>query len=294
MKRKNVTIRYYRIEPFGEDRKGWPDDGDVAGKIGRKLARAPANPYIRHREQSFIVERHDLDPLHASVSTVRHDELPLRELRGHTSALALPNDENLAEPTHVVFFGSRIVALTRGLNTPGHIVASVVLSKRTGIDLQLVPILRPEVEALVVNSVAVTSLDLRVAGNSFDAAAARAGDPVEAVRQMTSRISGAMKATVSVSAYSQQDRWRLRSFLIRQLERGFTSEDGVQAAKARVIDRDGNAQLVDLLEDQIAHGVTVETESVTRHLDADEVRKLAVESFLEQRAVLTRSIELHP
>jgi hypothetical protein len=60
-----------------------------------------------------------------------------------------------------------------------------------------------------------------------------------------------------------------------------------------VIDRDGETQVVDLLEDEIAHSVTVETQSSTRHLDPEEVWQLAIDSFGEQQAVLTRAIELH-
>jgi hypothetical protein len=290
---RNCTIRFYRLEPATTDRGGWPENGEVVAKIQRKLANDPMNPYISHHEQQYIVEKHHARPLHTSVSTVRHDNLPLRERRGHTSALDLASDENLAEPTHVIVFGERILAVVRSQNTPGHITTSAVLSKRVAMELAFVPILRPEVEALIVNSIGVTHLDLRVAGTSFSAAAASAGDPVEGVRQLMSRFSGAATATVGVSARTGPDRQRMRSWLVRQLSQGFTNDDGVQAARARVIDRDGQTQMVDLLEDQIAHSVTVETEAITRHLDPEEVRRLAIESFEEQRVVLTRAIELH-
>jgi hypothetical protein len=289
--RKTCTIRYYRAEQAPVAAGRWPQDGNVARVLNEALDKTPRTPYIDHDGHSFIVERHANSPLHVSVATVRRDNLPFLERDGHTSALPLPRGDNLAEPTHFVFFGDRIVAMVRSQTTPRHITGAIVLSERGDIPLAFAPILRPEIEALVMNSIEVAQLELRVAGSSFNRAAAEAGDPIEAVHQMTAKFSGAGVARVTLRATTAPDRQRFRSWLIRQLQGGAFA-DGAEAAKAKVIDRDGQRQMVDLIEDQIAHTATVMTNGVTRHLNPGDVYDAVQRNFEEQRAVLTRAIEM--
>ncbi len=176
---KQCTIRYYVAERATQD-GAWPSDGNVVGALRRSLASPTGRAHIEHGGQHFIVEQHASKPtLHLSVATVRRDGLPVIERRGETHALALDANENLAVPTHVVFagegsHGESIVAAVRSQYTPGHILAGNVLGKRTGLDIAFVPIVRPEVQAILQNSRSVTKLELRIAGSSIDAAAIRA------------------------------------------------------------------------------------------------------------------------
>jgi hypothetical protein len=279
------------VQPGTNDATGWPKDGNLVGKLRRKVS-ATGETYIELTDSSFIVEHHLDDPLHVSASTVRRDNLPLRERDGHTSALPLDERDNLAEPTHCVFFESNIVGVVRSLATPGHLKASSVLSKKTGIDLIFVPMLRPEIEAMVVGAGAVSSIELRIAGSSFDAQAATAGDPVEAVHRLTSQFSGGTEATVKISApRNKAEQWRLKDWVVRHLE-SFGDNRTVRAAKVQLLDQDGERQLVDLLNDQITQSVTMNTQSVTRHPDAEEIREAIIAAFNANRDLLLRSIEV--
>ncbi len=288
---REVTIRFFRAVRATTD-GAWPEDGDVLAKMRRKLHQPHADPYIHVGDDSYIVEQHHDDPLHLSVSAVRRDHLPLQEHGGRTQPLRLPEGDNLAEQAHVVFFQSLVTGVVRSLAAPGHIRGSHVLGRRCNIDLALAPILRPEIEALIVNSLGVTKLDLRVAGNSFDATAANSGDPVETVRRMTSQFRGAGKAEIRLSATNEPDRQRFRAWLIRHLA-GMSADSSVEMAKAQVIDRDGQRQMVNLLEDQIAITTKVEILSAARSLNPEAVRDAIILAFKEQQGNITRAIELH-
>ena len=177
MAEKSRTIHYYVIEPLNPDTPRWPRNGDIAATIRNKLATPLADPYISLTAGTYIVEQHSSRPLQVSISTVRRDNLPNREHHGHSDPLPLPDDQNLAEPTNLVFFESNVVGVVRSTTTPGHLKVSSVLSKRINVDVILTPILRPEIEALIVNSAAVSKLNLRIAGSSFNAQLADAGTP---------------------------------------------------------------------------------------------------------------------
>lgn len=289
-RRRICTVRYYRLTRF-PDTGQWPADGDGVGALRRAVSNV-RDPYIEHNENHYIVETHNDDPLHVSVATVRRDNLPLVERQGHTTALHLSEDENLAEPTHLLFFDKRIVAVVRGQLTPGHLVAGNVLAKRSELDIILAPIIRPEVATMLVNSRAVVQLDMTVAGTSFSNAAADAGDPVEAVRRLTSQFAGAATANLTLKAKTNPDRQRFRSWLIRQVERGTLGEQA-DRLKVTILDAEGQKQTVDLLEDQIAHREEVEFTSAARYMDPGAIRTVVERSYEAQRMVLSRAIELH-
>jgi hypothetical protein len=288
---KKRTVRFYVAEAATLDASGWPVDGDLVKKIRKKVKATVDSPYIELTDSSFILEHHNDDPLHVSTSAIRRDNLPLRERDGHTSVLKLDGRDNLAEPTHCVFFAGNIVGVIRSQTTPGHLKASSVISKRTGVDLILVPVVRPEIEQLVVSGGDVTKITLRVAGSSFDSQAAAAGDPVEAIHRLTDSFSGTT-ATVSVSASRRSaDRQRLKDWVTRNFGM-FSDDNSVKSAKVSLLDADGKKQMIDLLEDQIAQSVEIMTESPTRHPDPDEIRKVIVESFEEHGDEIQRALEI--
>ena len=93
-----------------------------------------------------------------------------------------------------------------------------------------------------------------------------------------------------MTAKTDPDRQRFKQMVRRRLS-GLTRENGVEGAKATVISANGEEEIVDLLEDELAHKIIVHTDSPTRHPDPDEIRDDAVTSSAEHRAVILRAIE---
>jgi hypothetical protein len=203
--------------------------------------------------------------------------------------LTLPTGDNLAEQAHLVFLPKSVVGFVRSQMAPGHLKASAVLSKRCDIDLILTPIIRPEIETILNGSVGVVELEFRVAGSSFDAAAADSGDPVEAAHRLTSQFRGAAKADMRFTASTGAERQQFRSWIINNLEK--LIGHGAEKAKATIIDPDGQRRIVDLLEEQIAVTAPVQTRSQSRSLEPASALQAIKDAYNQQLTVITRALE---
>lgn len=274
----------------------WPKDGV---QIGRHLvdafeaAKGTGDwPFVEWWSKRHLVEVHETSaPQQFGVATVRDDQLPLILREGQTSGepLEIDDDDSLLEPSYLTFFGDQIVALVRSGQAPGHRAVAGTLSLLTRVDLELDPIPHPEVAAKIQDGIHATSVDLTVAAGSVDAAAAQ-DDWLAAAEQLRDKTPGAQKITVRFTAETEPQKKRLRSRLIRFLSDGGLED--VSSAHARILNRDGVSEVVNLLEDDIATSVDVPRAGRTRYLLPEEAQRAAVAAFDQVNRLVTRSILL--
>ncbi len=293
-----VTVRFLRAERRGRvgGQWQWPADGAV----GRSLltlfdAGEQTNenwPLATYWGQTHLIEAHvRTAPLQFGVGTVRGDRLPLvlREGARRGEALQIGERDRLLEPSYLTFFGDRIVALVKHSQTPGHRMCAEALAQLTSVDLELIPIPRPNILQAVQQGHGVSTFDITVAAGSIDAAA-EDDDLVRATEQLRQATPGADKLRVTLSAQTAVDQRRLRARAIRMLQR--RGLDGLDGARARVLTDDAGSELIDLMESDITARARVEVLAKMRHLTPEEAHTAARQGFAQQQTAITRSIGL--
>lgn len=295
---KLVRVSFFRAvqrERIGDD-WSWPANGDIRAALVRAFDDGNGElndwPFTTYWGRSLLVEIHDRDaPVQFGVSTVRNDALPLVLKAGaHTGEpLTLDERDRLLEPTYATFFDDGVVGLVKAEHSPGHSMVGAALAQLTKVDVELVPIPRPDIVQAVQQGSGVTSLDLTVAAGSIDVAAEN-DDLVRAAEALRYSVPGSEKVMVRLTAETAQQKRQLRSRALNLLRgRGV---EGLAAAHARVITDDAGSEIVDLLEDDISTSARVEVSARTRYLLPSEAHAAAVQAFDLQQTAITRSIAL--
>ena len=288
-------FRAVRMERSGEEWT-WPADDDVGQALVDGFNAAEESkedwPLTSWWGRDLLIETHETTaPIQMGVGNVRADRLPLVLRAGARSGSPLPLAERdrLLEPTYLTFFGSRVVAIIGATEAPGASMAAWGLARLTGVDVDFVPIPRPDVLQAVQQGNGVSTFDIKVAAGSVDVAT-ETDDLVRAAETLRSGMPGTETLTVTLHAETAQQKRQLRSRAIRFLrDRGL---DGIESAHARVLTDDAGSELVNLLQAEISTTARVEVHARTRHLLPDEAQAAAQQAFGLQQAAITRSIEL--
>ncbi len=295
MPNRQVSVGFFRANRASKSGEWlWPEDNNVAAMLVNRYhdqQHVDGWPTADWWGRSFLIEVHTEDaPTHLGVSTIRSDALPLVLRDGHTAGEPLDINERdrLLEPTYLTFFGDRIVALVRTNQTPGHRASAAALSKLTGVDLELNPIPRPDILAMIQRGRAVANLSLTIAAGSIDAAA-ETDDIVEAAERLREIVPPAQVISITLRAEDEEQRRMLRSRALQLLERGTA---GLKNANVGLYTAEGRYEVVDLLESNLTLRFSIDVVTRTRHLLPEDAHSAAVQAFEEMRPILTRAIHL--
>jgi hypothetical protein len=295
MANRRVQVDFYRARRASRsgDDWTWPADGDVAMVLSEALTKERDRrvPLVTHYGRTFLIEEHSsAPPRQFGASTVRSDNLPLVLRAGASTGEPLPLGErdNLLEPTYLTFFGSRVVAVVKGSRqTPGHRAAAGALAKLTQVDLELIPIPRSDVVAMIQRGEGVATFDFAVAGGSIDVAT-ETNDYVKAAGELKNRVRSAHTVRVTLNAETASQKRGLRADVLSMLRRRGT--EGFESAHAGILSKDAAYEVIDLLEADVSVGITIDAQPKTRHLLPDDAQSAAEQAFASLRTIISTSI----
>lgn len=295
---RRVKVSFLRAIPRDPIRPGlsWPDDGDVRTALLDGFDKGEGVmadwPIATSWGRSFLVEAHGrAEPVQLGVGAVRDDVLPLVLRAGARTGEPLPMDarDRLLEPSYLTFFGDRVVAFVKTEHSPGPNQCARALAEITLVDLELVPIPRPEILQSIHQGYALATFGLTVAAGSVDVASER-DDLVRAAEELRAGTGGAERLTVTVGAQTQDQKRQLRTRVIRLLNRRGTA--GLAAAYAGVLSEEVGYEVVNLLQEDISTMAAVTVSARTRSLLPSEAHEAALQAFEFKQAEITHSIAL--
>jgi hypothetical protein len=298
MATRSATVRFYRLARF--DELAWPAD-----PIPLLMSAAPAaggqGVTIKQGKREYLVER-SVDGYDAlMISSLRAEALFAVARDGVTHPLDLDDDETIAMQTHIVFLPGideqrRVVGLIRSNVTPGYLQVSNVLTELsrsvealTGVNTMLHPLVRDDPAAMVRISESATKLTVRFAEDQANVLAA-ASTVLGENGQRIARMTGIRDVEVSLRFTEDGGvGWRER---IADLANAIGEMVGTKpAARASIIDEDGQSQIVDLLSDELVRKATVDVpDDEPRTLSPETAANLIAKAYNDMVAAISNSV----
>ena len=268
---KRITVRFFRIAEIGlaEGLVDWPTDDDVGRVVADRVSMLSSvqDKLVEYRARNYYVDA----PVASvqrfiSVSGVRNDNLPmvLRMDSDRVGALNIEDDEVLLEPTYLLFCNDRVVAVVSGQHTPAARASGSVLRRIVDPQFGLIPVPDPTVLAKLNSARGIERLNLKI-DTSHPEIQASNQDLVIAGRDVAAAGRTTGDVTLSLEAVSATERNTLLD-RVQNLVNGLPA--GVERLTARLVDEEGRIALHDLLAEELAVKVEVDTAVATRHLPA--------------------------
>lgn len=275
---RRMKVRFYLAEPRRVRDAPWPNNQFPASELVEAIEKreGSADRYVEAGGYRMMGLRGTTAPAFMtwSLYKVRHDELPDEEQDGAVGPLDLSDASNLAEGTHIVCFERNIVGVYGRKEAPGRglIRAYVerVLEDR-GRSLQLTPIVRPDVMALLAGAELVTGT-LRIAAGNANAVSASSRSLASAARNLTRETSSTSVELTLRAGRSSQERRSFRRELLPIFRRaqGRDQRHRFEKLEVEYISEEAGRQVVDLLGDDITVVQDVEVQASRRSVPPGE------------------------
>jgi hypothetical protein len=205
---------------------------------------------VKHDDEEYLVEkRGELAGTAVHLQIARDmDEVPAARSGSTTGPIVMAPGQVPASVTHLTLLPSGLIALVRGVTSPGPHQSAAILRKLTGIPFFLEPLVRGDQVQVLNNAVSASTVEF--SATVVDPAVA-AGDPLlTAARDLVGMQD--YEVTVKVVARKTAAKGSLRAFarklIVEQENERIELRRGVASLSRH---NEIPARVVDLLDDQI-------------------------------------------
>jgi hypothetical protein len=296
---RRQKVRFYRVEPRLIREDPWPNDDFPRHELSAAIRarEASTDRYVDVGSHIVMGLSGNTRPAYSewSLYRVRRDELPDEETAGVITPLDLPAPSNLAEGAHLVTFRRNIVGIIGRREAPGrsaigdYIEALLTDPRRSA---RLVPLIRPDVMALLTG-VELVAATIRVAAGNATAVARASSTLGGAARSLSRQTSAASVEFTLRAGRTRPERREFRRDILQMLRPVRDSAaNQVEKLEVEYISEEAGRQIVNLLGDDITVNLDVDMEVQRRSVPAEQAYEAIRQGYNEALAQLNQAIEL--